>query len=410
MSCVRMRQRTHGSSWGSCNEHWTQLSGSGRRSPCQDLVHRSQHLLEDLHQAKGECVLVSQGLCHPSRVLHSYFYFLSSLSRDHLCVPVAPFPPGHQEWPPGCEEARKRLLQWKDLGVCRWVLTQESHPRLHYTCEISRWRWREWLGLVCYTQQTHRCLRDLGRNPLFGCLALAHTLYWIWKIVHLISLGRIQNLPPKYSGLKKIQDANVPILLGRQGAGMCLRASQLRVTTSTLDLCLEASVREAEAGRCPSRVVAAAVTGADTFPEATVAAVIVQHGQQQWHCASAHSLSLSSPSLTLSPDECPEGLTSVDHITGLSCFRLPVRFGHWVAPEGKKKTEVKVLLPAWLPATWGHVSCLPMAPAPVRWSLLQGRSAPWAPIQARAGDDCVVIACLWELHLALFLFLQPFPL
>lgn len=55
-------------------EHSCQAVGG--KPSCQDLVNGGQHLLKDLHWAKDECVLVSQGLCHPSRVLPSYFYVL----------------------------------------------------------------------------------------------------------------------------------------------------------------------------------------------------------------------------------------------------------------------------------------------------------------------------------------------
>lgn len=105
----------------------------------------------------------------------------------------------------------------------------------------------------------------------------------------------------------------------------------------------------------------AAVTGAATFLEATVmmvptavttvAGVTVQCGQQQRHCASAYSLPPSNPFFTLlCPDGYPERLTSVDHITGLSCLRLQGGFGHQKERRGQRSSS---LLPSCLgPSFW----------------------------------------------------------
>lgn len=112
----------------STERSWQAVEG---KSPCQDLVDRRQQLPEDLHQAKDERVLVSQGLCRPSRVLHNYFYFLSSpIKRPFtfpwkggfsLLVSLQPFPPVNPD--KGDEEVGKRLLlPQKDLGICRWVV------------------------------------------------------------------------------------------------------------------------------------------------------------------------------------------------------------------------------------------------------------------------------------------------
>lgn len=82
------QDETGGTYWGSCNEHWTQLGGSRGQVVMPGFGGQKQQLPEYPYQAKDEHVLVSQGLCHPSRELPDYFHFLSFPIKRPFVFPL----------------------------------------------------------------------------------------------------------------------------------------------------------------------------------------------------------------------------------------------------------------------------------------------------------------------------------
>lgn len=151
------------------------------------------------------------------QALHNYFYFLSSSIKGSLMgflfvcfeeclfpptVPMALFPSRHQEWPWDCEEVKKRLLQGKDLGICRWISTREPPSQApqsmqHLKAEVQG------VGETGLLHEADLWLpKDFCKGSSLCYPALALPPFWVWRIFQPIYLGGIQNLLFKYSGQK----------------------------------------------------------------------------------------------------------------------------------------------------------------------------------------------------------------